>query len=127
MATKRNMIIMARPPKPIGQMTPEERRAFAAELGDAMVKGANPSNKSADVKHGWEHVEEGERTKKGDVDVHGGGHSVAGVIRDGKRYGVGVGRDDDGVFVHTHRARSKSYPDMDSIPTKDLEFVDSTG
>ncbi len=118
------MVVMARPPKPIGQMTPEERRAFAEQLGDSMAAAAKPTNKSADVVHGWEHVEEGERTKQGERQSPAG---ISGVVRDGKRYGVGVGKDKDGVFVHTHRARSKSYPDVDSIPTKDLEFIDSTG
>lgn len=31
------------------------------------------------------------------------------ISKDGKKYGVGIGKDDDGYFAHTHRARSKSY------------------
>lgn len=90
-------------------------------------KAEQPDIAKGEALHGWANVDEGERTKKGDVTVQGGAHSVAGVVRDGKRYGVGVGRDDDGVFVHTHRARSKSYPDMDAIPTSVLAEIDATG
>lgn len=41
--------------------------------------------------------------------------------------GVSLARDADGVFVHTHRARSKSYPAADKIPKKVVDFIDSTG
>jgi hypothetical protein len=40
---------------------------------------------------------------------------------------VGLGRDKDGFFVYTHRARSKSYEDPHNIPAKDIEFIASTG
>jgi Phage portal protein/ParB-like nuclease domain len=73
------------------------------------------------AQYGWAHVPEGTTTKKGD------GATVAGVVRDGKRYGVSVARDSKGVFIHTHRARSASYPDLDSIPTEDLARIDSSG
>ena len=49
------------------------------------------------------------------------------ITKNGKKYGVGVGKDDDGFFVHTHRARSKSYASKDKIPIKDLIFIKSTG
>lgn len=49
------------------------------------------------------------------------------MTKNGKRYCVGVGKDDDGYFVHTHRARSKSYPRKKDIPIKDLKFIESTG
>jgi rubrerythrin len=38
-----------------------------------------------------------------------------------------LGQDKDGYFVYTHRARSKSYEHPDSIPLKDINFIDSTG
>jgi hypothetical protein len=41
--------------------------------------------------------------------------------------GFDMGVDKDGYFVHTHRARSKSYDKPDGIPVKDLKFIDSTG
>lgn len=41
--------------------------------------------------------------------------------------GVGLKRDDQGVFVHTHRARSKSYSGADKIPKKVVKFIESTG
>jgi hypothetical protein len=41
--------------------------------------------------------------------------------------GVTLGKDDDGYFVYTHRARSKSYPDPHGIPQKKIDFVESTG
>lgn len=49
------------------------------------------------------------------------------ISKNGKTYRIGVGRDDDGYFVHTHRARSKSYPHKKDIPIKDLKFIESTG
>ena len=49
------------------------------------------------------------------------------ISKNGKKYCVGVGKDDDGYFVHTHRARSKSYPNKKDIPIKDLKFIESTG
>ena len=41
--------------------------------------------------------------------------------------GSDLGADKDGFFVHTHRARSKSKPEIDKIPKKDLDFIRSTG
>lgn len=49
------------------------------------------------------------------------------LTKKGKRYCVGVGKDEDGYFVHTHRARSKSYPSKKDIPIKVLKFIESTG
>lgn len=49
------------------------------------------------------------------------------LTKNGKKYGVGIGKDDDGYFAHTHRARSKSYPSKNDIPIKDLKFIKSTG
>lgn len=45
----------------------------------------------------------------------------------GKFRGVSLGRDKNGVFVMTHRARSKSYERQDKIPIKDINFIASTG
>lgn len=50
-----------------------------------------------------------------------------GLTRDGKRYGVSIGKDKDGYFCYTHRARSKSYPTIADIPKSALKFIDSTG
>lgn len=47
--------------------------------------------------------------------------------RSGKFNGVSIGRDKDGYFVMTHRARSKSYPELNNIPKKDIKFIVSTG
>lgn len=44
-----------------------------------------------------------------------------------KPYGVSVGKDPNGYFVYTQRARSKSYQSQEKIPKKDLKFIDSTG
>ncbi len=41
--------------------------------------------------------------------------------------GVSLGRDKDGYFCYTHRARSKSYESPQQIPIKKVEFVESTG
>ena len=41
--------------------------------------------------------------------------------------GVSLKRDARGVFAHTHRARSKSYPSVAAIPKSVLEFIESTG
>ena len=41
--------------------------------------------------------------------------------------GVGLGADKDGFFVMTHRARSKSKPEIKDIPDKDIKFIESTG
>jgi len=41
--------------------------------------------------------------------------------------GVGLKRDDKGWYIQTHRARSKSYPDVDDIPDSVVEFIRSTG
>jgi uncharacterized protein (UPF0335 family) len=48
-----------------------------------------------------------------------------------KRYnlpdGFDMGLDKKGYFIHTHRARSKSYQDPSKINIKDIKFIDSTG
>jgi hypothetical protein len=41
--------------------------------------------------------------------------------------GCSLGADKNGFFVFTHRARSKSYPEIDKIPQKDIKFIKSTG
>ena len=35
--------------------------------------------------------------------------------------------DKDGFYIHTHRARSKSYESPEKITEKDIKFIDSTG
>jgi 8-oxo-dGTP pyrophosphatase MutT (NUDIX family)/GNAT superfamily N-acetyltransferase len=40
---------------------------------------------------------------------------------------VGLKQDDDGWYVHTHRARSDSYESPEKIPQKDVDFIASTG
>jgi hypothetical protein len=44
-----------------------------------------------------------------------------------KMSGVGLGADDDGFFVYTHRAASKRYASPDEIPEKDIKWIESTG
>ena len=41
--------------------------------------------------------------------------------------GYSMGIDKNGYFVHTHRARSKSYESPEKIPSKALKFIESTG
>lgn len=45
----------------------------------------------------------------------------------GRYNGVSIGRDDDGYFAMTHRARSESYASPDKIPAKKLAWIRSTG
>jgi peptidoglycan hydrolase-like protein with peptidoglycan-binding domain len=40
---------------------------------------------------------------------------------------VSLKRDKDGLFVHTHRARSKSFPTVAAIPERAVRFIESTG
>jgi len=44
-----------------------------------------------------------------------------------KMDGVSLGKDKDGFYVYTHRARSKSYPTAEAIPDAKIKFVESTG
>ena len=41
--------------------------------------------------------------------------------------GFDMGIDKDGYFIHTHRARSKSYESPNKITVKGIKWVDSTG
>lgn len=45
----------------------------------------------------------------------------------GRESGVSLKKDKDGFFVHTHRARSRSYPKPGGIPKSAVEFIGSTG
>lgn len=49
------------------------------------------------------------------------------ITKNGKRYNVGISKDRNGYYAHTHRARSKSYSSKDKIPTSVLKFIESTG
>lgn len=49
------------------------------------------------------------------------------ITKNGKKYGCSVGKDKNGYFVYTHRARSKSYEEKSKIPEKTIKFIDSTG
>jgi peptidoglycan hydrolase-like protein with peptidoglycan-binding domain len=40
---------------------------------------------------------------------------------------VSLKRDKRGLFVHTHRARSKSFPTVKAIPERVVRFIESTG
>lgn len=44
----------------------------------------------------------------------------------GKSQACSLAKDKNGYYVRTHRARSKSYPEISKIPKKDVEFVRST-
>lgn len=48
-------------------------------------------------------------------------------IQSGKFDGVSIGRDENGFFVCTHRARSKSYETFKKIPDYVIKFICSTG
>lgn len=41
--------------------------------------------------------------------------------------GVGMGANDKGFFLYTHRAMSKSYESPDKIPESVYKFIESTG
>lgn len=41
--------------------------------------------------------------------------------------GVSLGKDKDGYFVYTHRARCKSYSSPEKIPKSKIKFIESTG
>ena len=41
--------------------------------------------------------------------------------------GVSLGKDKDGFFVYTHRARSNSYESPEKIPQGRIDFIESTG
>ena len=45
----------------------------------------------------------------------------------GRYNGVSIGRDDDGYFATTHRARSESYSSPREIPASKLRWIRSTG
>ena len=45
----------------------------------------------------------------------------------GRHSSMSFARDKDGLYCHTHRARSKSYPSVDAIPRDVVEFIGSTG
>jgi hypothetical protein len=45
----------------------------------------------------------------------------------GKYKGCSIGRDRNGLFVFTHRARSDSYPTLKAIPLKTVKWISSTG
>lgn len=47
--------------------------------------------------------------------------------KNGVSYGCSIGKDKNGYFAYTHRARSKSYESKDKIPVKVLKFIDTTG
>ena len=44
-----------------------------------------------------------------------------------KLKGVGLGIDQKGYYVYTHRARSKSYKDIAKIPLRMIKWIESTG
>lgn len=44
-----------------------------------------------------------------------------------KLSGVSLAQDKNGFFVHTHRARSSSYPSPSRIPLSRIRFIRSTG
>jgi len=45
----------------------------------------------------------------------------------GRYRGVSIGRDRQGYYATTHRARSKSYPSPGKIPSKTVSWIKSTG
>lgn len=48
-------------------------------------------------------------------------------IKSGKFRGVSKGVDKNGVYIYTHRCRSKSFPSWDKIPMKVIRWIKSTG
>jgi len=53
-------------------------------------------------------------------------HPIAPELRT-KLDGVSLGKDKNGFFVRTHRARCKSYPTPGTIPKAKIAFIKSTG
>ena len=49
------------------------------------------------------------------------------ILKHPKAKGVTLAKDKDGFFVYTHRARSKSYKGIMTIPTKVVDYIESTG
>jgi len=49
------------------------------------------------------------------------------ITRNGKKYHCRIGKDKNGYFACTHRARTKSYPSKKDIPINKLRFIESTG
>ena len=47
--------------------------------------------------------------------------------RFGENRGCSFKRDKDGIYCHTHRARSDSYPSVEKIPQSAYDFICSTG
>ena len=45
----------------------------------------------------------------------------------GRYRGTSIGKDGDGFFVTTHRARTKSYTILAKIPDNKIKFIRSTG
>lgn len=41
--------------------------------------------------------------------------------------GFSMGIDNNGYFIHTHRARSKSHQKPEDVTAKEMKFIDSTG
>jgi len=44
-----------------------------------------------------------------------------------EKLGFSCKKDDKGVYIATHRARSKSFKSFDKIPMNTIKFIDSTG
>lgn len=44
-----------------------------------------------------------------------------------QKYGISFGKDKDGYFARTHRARSDSFESVDKIPVSQLKFIGTTG
>jgi hypothetical protein len=62
--------------------------------------------------------------------IHGTRYKEGGKVfglKYNKSNGCDLGADKNGFFVFTHRARSKSYPEINKIPQKDIKFIESTG
>ena len=52
---------------------------------------------------------------------------LGGTRKSGRFKGVSIGKDKDGVYVYTHRSRSKSYPKQSSIPDSVIKTIERTG
>ena len=45
----------------------------------------------------------------------------------GKKPGCSLGKDENGYFVYTHRARSDSYKTPQQIPKSKIKHIEGTG
>lgn len=103
---------------------PEKEESGIKEEKAALVKeGFIFFDESTDVFEEKKHPLQEKMEKKCPLD-HGDRSKID--EKFGKSKACSWAKDKDGYFCYTHRCRSKSYPTIDDIPQKDVDFVRST-